>query len=60
MSEPHQILLAVADSAVAWWAMKRPLQWSKDQHLKNPTINCETDYEKALAKKVAAWLSIGG
>ena len=49
-------LLKVADAAVVWWAMKRPVQWSLDQHLQNCRINTITDAEKHLADAVAAWL----
>jgi len=41
------------DKAVAWWKAKRPIGWSLERHLENPVVNCITDIENALARKVA-------
>lgn len=57
---PHEVLLSVADAAVAWWAMKRPVTMNLDQHKQNPTINCQSSDEEVLAIAVVKWLSIGG
>ena len=51
-------LLKVADAAVVWWTMHRPIQWSVEQHIANPTINCATAAEKTLAKMVAEWCAL--
>lgn len=51
-------LLDVADAAIVWWAMKRPFQWSLEQHLANPHINTSTPSEKRLADAAAAWCAL--
>ena len=51
-------LLRVADAAAVWWTMHRPIQWSVERHLANPTINCATAAEKTLAKFVAEWCAL--
>jgi hypothetical protein len=56
--EAPDALLAVADAAVAWWAMHRPLAWSVERHLGNPRINCSTAEQNALAEKVAYWVAL--
>jgi hypothetical protein len=52
------VLLEVADAAVVWWVMKRPIQWSMGQHLASPRINCTTAAEESLAEKAAAWCAL--
>lgn len=32
-----------------WWEMKRPLDYSFQNHLDNPTVNCVTESEKKMA-----------
>lgn len=41
-------------AAMEWWRMHRPVTWDVVQHLANPSINCVTPTEKALAEAVAA------
>jgi len=41
---------------VAWWKHKRPLNFKEADHLKNPTINCTTNAEKKLARRVAEYI----
>jgi hypothetical protein len=52
------VLLEVADAAVVWWVMKRPIQWSLEQHLARPHVNCATAEEELLAEKAAAWCAM--
>lgn len=49
-------LEAVAEFAVEWWASKRPVRWTVEQHLGNPRINTATSAEKRLAEAVAEWV----
>ena len=58
--EPHEVLLSVAEAAVAWWAMKRPIPWTLEQHKETPVINCLTKDECELAQAVVEWLKISG
>lgn len=53
--DAHEILLRVADMAVVWWAMKRPLQWGLAQHFATPNVNCPAAGERRLAQAVARW-----
>lgn len=45
----------VAEEAHKWWLAKRPLSFTRDEHLANPTINCVGAYERALAGAVAQY-----
>lgn len=57
--EAITVLLDVADMAVVWWVMKRPIQWSVKQHLENPGINCTaSDTERRLAIAVGRWVAL--
>lgn len=56
-----EYLLQLADAAVAWWTLKRPLGYTQARHIKNPTINCSSlGHEHALAHAVATWVALGG
>lgn len=51
MSESPQTELQRA--AIAWWHGKRPVNWNLYDHLANPTVNCTSDRERALALAIA-------
>ncbi|NML17945.1 hypothetical protein [Azohydromonas caseinilytica] len=51
------VLHGVAEAAVAWWMAHRPSDWSLEQHLADPAVNCKSDQERQLAYSVAQWLS---
>lgn len=53
-----ELLLAVADAAEVWWRSKKPIAWKRRKHFSNPTINCTTENEQALAKAVAARVAL--
>jgi len=59
LTEGTDKLLAIADAAVAWWSMKRPITMSVDDHLEHPTVNMTTRDEKRLAIVTAEWLKYG-
>ena len=40
----------VVMAARLWWLDKRPIAWSKRQHIENSTINCNGAIERALGK----------
>jgi hypothetical protein len=46
----------VIAAAVRWWARHRPVDWTLQDHMDNPTINTATPAEKKLALVVAAHL----
>jgi hypothetical protein len=48
-------LVAVADAAVAWWTAHRPADWSLEQHLADPAVNCDGEGERQLAQAAAKW-----
>lgn len=52
------VLLAVADAAVAWWQARKPADWSLEQHLADPAINCDGDAERPLAEAAAKWVAL--
>jgi hypothetical protein len=52
------ILLAVADAAAVWWKAHKPADWSLEQHLADPTINCDGDGERQLAQAAAKWVAL--
>ncbi|WP_028998448.1 hypothetical protein [Azohydromonas australica] len=52
------VLLDVADAAVAWWQARKPADWSLEQHLAYPAINCDGDAERQLAEAVAKWMEL--
>jgi hypothetical protein len=58
-AEELTIILELGDCAVKWWLSKRPLNWSDNGHLNNPTINCTWEKEKNLAKIVAILFDSG-
>jgi hypothetical protein len=43
--------------SIRWWESKRPADWSEDQHLAEPTVNCSSSAEQALAQAVARWVA---
>jgi hypothetical protein len=51
-------LHAVAEAATAWWGRHRPCGWSLEQHLADPAVNCEGEYERQLAEAVARWVAL--
>lgn len=53
-----EILLYLADAAVYWWATNRPITWSLEKHLQNPSINTATEAETMLSIAVADWCRI--
>ena len=40
------------EAAIAWWKRRRPLGWTAEMHIANPTINCTSD-EYDLAKQAS-------
>lgn len=50
MSKEQQRLI---EAATAWWKMRRPMTWSVEAHLANPTINTSYSWERDLARAVA-------
>lgn len=40
----------LVDAAMSWWHGKKPVDWGRNAHIRNPTINCTTEREKKLAK----------
>lgn len=44
---------SIINRALAWWRSKRPIGWTSEDHLKNPTVNCVDGLEHALAKSAA-------
>jgi hypothetical protein len=51
-------LAAVANAAEVWWKARKPADWTLEQHLANPTINCEGDGERQLAQAAAKWVAL--
>lgn len=51
---------ALEKAALQWWVMRRPLDFTEQAHLDNPTINTTTADEKALASAVAQALRVRG
>ena len=39
--------------AEEWWLSQRPVGWTEDKHLGNPTVNTSSDAELSLAQAVA-------
>ncbi len=56
--EASEILLALADAAVVWWTMKRPVTWTLDMHISANHYNCNNDAERRLARAVSQWCAI--
>ena len=46
-------MTALEKAALNWWKSKRPLAYTKANHLKNPTINCQNHAQDTLAEAVA-------
>ena len=44
----------VERAAIGWWRTRRPLDWSVEEHLETPAVNCVTYHEEKLAEAVAA------
>ena len=51
-------LVAVADAAVAWWTARKPTDWSLEQHLADPAVNCDDEGERQLAQAAARWAAL--
>ena len=49
---------ALAEAAVLWWRLHRPLGWGETQHLDNPAINCMNAGEGHLAVGVARLVAL--
>lgn len=45
---------AVVRAAMKWWRSRRPLAFSLEDHLENPTINTFDLQERSLARACAA------
>lgn len=45
--------MTIKNSAMQWWEQHRPVRWTLQQHLQNPTINCATPAENNLARAVS-------
>ena len=45
--------------AIAWWRARKPCDWTEAQHLGNPTINCYTDWDRALARSASRVVALG-
>lgn len=50
---PIRGVMDVVDASIDWWESKRPVSWTKEQHIENPTINCMNITERVLAEKIA-------
>lgn len=46
----------INEKALNWWLSKRPLNFSVEDHLLNPTINTITQEEEELAEAVAFYV----
>lgn len=44
------------NAILAWWAQHRPLSFSLDDHVANPTVNLSSDADKELGR-VAGWIA---
>jgi hypothetical protein len=47
-------LSAVANAAEGWWKARKPADWTLEEHLADPAVNCEGDGERQLAQAVAS------
>lgn len=47
------VVVGLIDAANAWWTGRRPVSWSYEQHMENPTINAVTPTEKSLALAIS-------
>lgn len=46
--------MTLEQAARKWWEMHRPVGWTLEQHLANPTINTTaSEADRALARAVA-------
>lgn len=43
----------VEQAAYEWWRALRPIQWTEEDHLRVPDVNCSRERERTLAKTVA-------
>lgn len=46
----------IINAAVRWWERKKPVAWSREQHLAEPLVNTATKIEMSLADVVADYL----
>lgn len=49
----------VLEAALKWWEGKRPLAWSREEHLKHPEVNTTTMWESVLARACAEYIAAG-
>lgn len=43
----------VVQAALRWWRKRKPIAWSLDEHLRQPSVNCTTPSEHELAHACA-------
>ena len=48
----------VTDAALCWWASLRPVGYTMEDHLKNPTVNTTSYAEERLANAVAEYILV--
>lgn len=48
----------VTDAALNWWASLRPVGYTMEDHLKNPTVNTTSYAEERLANAVAEYILV--
>jgi hypothetical protein len=53
-------LIELTLKAKLWWEAHRPLSYSLDNHLADPTVNLHTKEEKNLALTIANMVKLGG
>lgn len=51
--------LAIVDAAKEWWRDHRPVAWSEDQHIDNPSVNISMPSGKRLAEAVSRMVKLG-
>jgi hypothetical protein len=51
-------LLRLENALMEWWISRCPSSWSMAEHLADPTVNCVTRYEKALATELASLVAV--
>ena len=50
--------IKVCSEAVLWWRNRCPSDFTEEQHLDFPTINCASEYEIRLAEAVGKLLKL--
>jgi len=56
MDGPTDLKNVIVQEACRWFASRRPIGYSEEQHFRNPAINSRTDEEATLAHAVAQYL----